>query len=184
MVRQASEPFTRRPWLLLSMGLAGLLLMLLMGVAMPATGAMAGPELGPRIVHDVQRLRAAVTDYALDTGEFPPAVFDLSEGYDGGLSHVETAPFRVQDAWNGPYLPARMERPTPASFWSLTEQRRELDRDGDGLADEAWARLHRGHGEIDATLAAWCDEVLDDGVPDTGCVRVTPAWVWFHLTER
>jgi hypothetical protein len=173
-----------RPWIVVALGISLALVVFAMGVTAPGAEPPPLPDLRDRIVDDVRRLRAAVTEYSLDTGRFPPAVFDLSEGYDGGLSHVETAPFRVQDAWNGPYLPARMERPTPASFWSLTEQRRELDRDGDGLADEAWARLHRGHGEIDATLAAWCDEVLDDGVPDTGCVRVTPAWVWFHLTER
>jgi hypothetical protein len=185
--QQTRESFvdTRvRPWLLVSLGISLALVMLAMGVVAPVSGAAVQAELGARIVRDIQRLRAAVADYALDTGAVPPAVFDLSRGYDGGMTDVDTAPFRVRASWNGPYLPGSMARPTPASFWGLTGRRRQLDRDGDGQDDELWARLHRGHGEIDDSLAAWCDAVLDDGAPDAGAVRVTPDWVWFHLIER
>jgi hypothetical protein len=103
-----------RPWLLVSLGISLALVMLAMGVVAPVSGAAVQAELGARIVRDIQRLRAAVADYALDTGEVPPAVFDLSRGYDGGMTDVDTAPFRVRASWNGPYLPGSMARPRPA----------------------------------------------------------------------
>jgi hypothetical protein len=177
-------PLRWRPYLVGAILLSGVMLVAAMGVVSPASGGMDGADLRARIVRDLLRLRAAVADYSLDTGEAPPAVFDLGGAYAGGLLDADCAPFAVREAWRGPYLPGPMARPTPASFWSLAEPRRQLDRDGDGAEDEVWARLHRGHGEIDDALAAWCDQVLDDGAPGRGAVRVTPAWIWFQLLER
>jgi hypothetical protein len=186
VAQQENVPFVGprlRPWIVVSLAVSLALLVLAMGVVSPASGETSSEALGPRIAHDIQRLRSAIAEYTLDTGELPTAVFDLSEGFDGGLSNPDTAPFRVRDRWDGPYLPGPMQRPTPASFWSLAERRLLLDRDGDGEEDECWIRLHRGHGEIGPSLAAWCDLVLDDGMPSAGAVRVTPAWIWFHLLE-
>lgn len=187
MSERPSESFVgprARPWIVVALGISLALVVFAMGVTAPGAEPPPLPDLRDRIVDDVRRLRAAVTEYSLDTGRFPPAVFDLSEGYDGGLSDAEYAPFDVRPDWAGPYLAGPLSRPTPSSFWSLTGPLCQLDRDGDGAEDESWTRLHRGHGEIDPELAAWCDEVLDDGVPDQGAVRITPDWIWFHLLER
>jgi hypothetical protein len=136
------------------------------------------------IFAEVKRLRAAVEGYVRDTGELPPAVFDLGAGYDGGLSDVANVPWRLRDAWHGPYLQPRPRPPLSSCFWSLAEPCHMQDGDGDGEADEVWARVHRGEGVLDDQLAALLDAALDDAVSTTGVVRVTPAWVWIQLIER
>ena len=44
--------------------------------------------------------------------------------------------------------------------------------------------MHRGTGELDDATAAWLDQVLDDGKPGTGKVRVAPGAILFKLLER
>lgn len=136
------------------------------------------------LLDDYYRLRGAVLAYSEDVGEFPPAVFDLSNEYDAGLGDPVFVPFRLKQAWRGPYLSQPIDPPVRDSFWSLSTLRHLEDEDGDGQRDEAWARIHRGDGGIDEATAAWLDEQLDDGAPDRGAVRVTPTWVWLKLGER
>jgi hypothetical protein len=162
---------------------AALLLLGTMGVVAPLSGGKDPEALRAAIVSDFYRLEHAALSYVSDTGEFPAAAFDLSEGYDGGLVGRASAPVRHQDSWDGPYLAAPPGRPLPQCFWSLAEPQSLQDQDGDGQADELWLRLHRGYGELDDETAAWLDAVLDDGRADGGRVRLTPTWVWFAVTE-
>jgi hypothetical protein len=162
---------------------AGALVLLLAGVVSPLASDAGSRQLADQIVLDLQRLRVAVEAYARDTGELPPAVFDLGEGYDGGLSDTTFVPWRLRKTWRGPYLEPRLLPPLPSCFWSLAEPCHMQDGDGDGESDEVWGRLHRGHGTLDAALAQALDERLDDGDPATGVLRVTPAWIWYQLIE-
>jgi len=155
----------------------------LAGVVAPATLVPERTDLRAAILADHARLSAALSGFARDTGVLPKAVFDLTEGYDGGLLDATFVPAAVADAWRGPYIGARPSRPTPASFWSVAEPQLLLDLDRDGEADESCLRLHRGYGEIDDDTAAWLDGVLDDGDPQRGHVRVTPTWIWFRIVE-
>jgi hypothetical protein len=155
-----------------------------MGVLVPRTDRGAGQDLRAAVLQDYYRLEHAVSEYVTDLGEFPAPVFDLTEGFDGGLADALFVPLELRERWHGPYLRSHLGRPTRSSFWSLVEPRVLHDGDRDGEADEAWARLHRGYGELDDATAAWFDEVLDDGVADAGIVRVTPTWIWFQLFER
>lgn len=156
-----------------------------MGVVVPGGAARAGrDDLHAGIVADYYRLEHAVRSYLDDNGEPPAPAFDLSDGYDGGLVQRAFAPLRHQPTWRGPYLASPPVRPTSQSFWSLAEPQAMEDADGDGAADELWARLHRGYGELDDETAAWLDASLDDGQAGQGALRVTPTWIWFKLAER
>lgn len=168
---------------LLGTGVALTLLLGSSGLLSPGAGAAEARELRAIVLEDRDRLERAVRDFTADTGAFPTAVFDLSEGYDGGLSDPLYVPRTVAAAWAGPYLRPRLARPTRASFWSLAEPCSMQDEDGDGQPDELWGRLHRGYGEVDDALANWLDATLDDGRPEQGLVRVTPTWIWFKLLE-
>jgi hypothetical protein len=155
-----------------------------MGVVSPIRDDANQDELRGSLVSDFYRIEHAAEAYVKDTGDFPGPAFDLSGGYDGGLFKRDSAPRRQQAAWKGPYLDPAPARPTRQSFWSLAEPQSLEDADHDGQADELWARLHRGDGELDDGTAAWLDQVLDDGQPGTGKLRVTPTWIWFKLLER
>jgi hypothetical protein len=155
-----------------------------MGVVAPLRGGVGEDDLRAGIVSDFYRIEHAAQAYVQDTGDFPGPAFDLSDGYDGGLRRRASAPPRQQGSWKGPYLELPPARPTPQSFWSLAEPQTMLDADGDGAADELWARLHRGYGELGDETAAWLDRVLDDGQAGGGALRVTPTWIWFKLLER
>jgi hypothetical protein len=156
----------------------------MMCVISPLRASAARDDLRAGIISDYYRLEHAAQDYVRDNGGFPGPAFDLSDSYDGGLRLRASAPPHQQATWKGPYLSAALARPTPQSFWSMAEPQVLQDSDHDGQADELWARLHRGNGEIDDDTAAWLDKVLDDGAADTGGVRVTPTWIWFKLLER
>lgn len=156
-----------------------------MGVVAPGAAEQAEREdLHAGLVADFYRIEHAVQAYLADNGEPPAAAFDLSDGYDGGLVQRTFAPLRHQGTWQGPYLPRPPARPTPQSFWSLAEPQALEDADRDGAADEVWARLHRGYGELDDATAEWLDATLDDGQPGLGGVRVTPTWIWLKIAER
>jgi len=174
-------------WKLLAAPLAlaaSALLVTLMGVVEPLDARATRDDLRAAIIADFYRIEHAVLAYLEDNGDIPPAAFDLSQGHDGGLVQRASAPLRHQASWKGPYLVTPPARPLPQCFWSLAELQRMQDDDGDGAADEAWTRLHRGYGELDDVNAAWLDTTLDDGRPDAGGVRVTPTWIWFKITER
>ena len=173
-------PRTSLPWL----SAAGVALLAVAGLVAPLSGGARSHAVQDSIVKDLGRLRAAVAAYAHDTGELPPAVFDLEEGYDGGLTDRTFVPWRLRAAWRGPYLEPRLTAPAPACFWSLAEPCCMQDGDGDGQPDELWGRLHRAQGTLDDELALSLDRQLDDGHPDTGVVRITPAWIWCQLIER
>ena len=159
-------------------GLAGL-----MGVVAPGESRLSRQDRQAAILADYYRLEAALVAFVRDTGQLPGAAFDLTEGVDGGLCERTFVPSDVLPRWRGPYLHARPSHPTPASFWGVAEPRVLVDRDRDGDPDECCLRLHRGYGEIDDETAAWLDQVLDDGRPDAGRVRVTPTWIWFQVAE-
>jgi hypothetical protein len=167
----------------LALGAAALLVML-MGVVEPLDARASRDDLRATIISDSYRIEHAVLAYLADNGALPSAAFDLSEGHDGGLVLRAAAPLAHQATWKGPYLVTPPAHPLPRCFWSLAEPQLMQDDDGDGQADEAWSRLHRGYGELDDETAAWLDQTLDDGRPDAGGVRVTPTWIWFKITER
>jgi hypothetical protein len=167
----------------LALGAAALLIVL-MGVVEPLGLRASRDDLHAAIIADSYRIEHAVKAYLADNGRLPSAAFDLSEGHDGGLVQRASAPLAHHDTWNGPYLSPPPSRPLERCFWSLAEPQHLQDDDGDGQADEAWSRLHRGYGELDDETAAWLDRTLDDGQPDAGGVRVTPTWIWFKITEE
>ncbi|MGQ0552543.1 MAG: hypothetical protein ACT4PU_04925 [Planctomycetota bacterium] len=179
-----SMPPRWRPWTLLGLGLATVGLFASMGLLMPATTTAGEDDLRATILNDLDRLEHAVSEFTVDTGAFPAPVFDLGEGYDGGLSDRSFVPFEAAQRWRGPYLRRSLQSPTRSSYWGLAEPRRLLDEDGDSEADELWARLHRGHGEIDDATASWIDQVLDDGNLTSGRMRATDGFLWFKLLER
>lgn len=179
------QPDTRSRWPVVIAAVGALaLLTTTMGVVAPIEANADTDELRAGIISDFYRIEHAAQAYVDDAGDFPAPAFDLSEGYDGGLRLRASAPPRQRKAWKGPYLEAPPARPTPQSFWSLSEPQHLQDEDGDSQADELWARLHRGYGELQDSTAAWLDRVLDDGRPDDGKLRVTPTWIWFKLLER
>jgi hypothetical protein len=184
----SKDPFqANRRWRVLvgPVVVAALLLLVgTMGVVAPLARQTTQDDLRAGIVSDFYRIEHAALTYARDTGEFPAASFNLTDGYDGGLRDRANAPLRHQTSWTGPYLDPLPARPTRQSFWNLAEPQSLQDDDGDGGTDELWARLNRGYGEIDDATAAWLDETLDDGGPDAGDVRVTPTWIWFKIAER
>lgn len=163
---------------------AGVALVAVAGLVAPLPRATRSNAMQAAIVADLGRLRTAVVAYAQDTGELPPAVFDLEEGYDGGLTDRTFVPWRLRAAWRGPYLEPRLTAPAPSCFWSLAEPCLMQDGDRDGQPDELWGRLHRAQGTLDDELALALDRQLDDGDPAAGLVRVTPAWIWCQLIER
>ncbi len=167
-----------------ALAVAFLALVVSMGLVSPTHERLAAEDLRAQVVSDFYRLQHAASAFAKDNAAFPPAAFDLTGGLDGALTDRSFVPATLAATWKGPYLTPPMGRPTRNGFWSLAEPCCMRDADGDGAADELWARLNRGSGEIDDESAGWLDRVLDDGGDGTGTVRVTPTWIWFQLVER
>jgi hypothetical protein len=179
----ASDPFQpRSKWrvlLPLSATAAVGVLLTLMGVVSTPAGGVGADGMRMAVLQDHYLLQRAVRQYVQDTRALPASSFDISEDSPCALSDARLVPLAEQDAWRGPYLHGGLSRPTAASFWSLAEP----GSLGPDQAGAAWARLHRGYGEIDDTSAQYFDRILDDGDLARGDVRVTDTWIWFKLAD-
>ncbi len=151
------------------------IVMLGMGVVLPVREQERREALVQRITADAAQVSTAIDAYRNDTGDWPAPAFDLSSGYRGGLADRDFVDSAHRETWRGPYLKTALGRPTTNGFWSMA-----ATMPIDASRGSRWIRLHRGFGEIEDSVAAKIDMLVDDGNGAAGRVRVTPTWIWFE----